>query len=86
MTHPAFPNLGIPAVAVTATNDDARWTIGAGVEWAFANNWTVKGEYMYVGTGTTVRLRLCLGGPVIPAGNYCWNHSGPMGSAQPGRV
>jgi outer membrane immunogenic protein len=79
VTHPAFPNLGIPAVAVTATNDDARWTIGAGVEWAFANNWSLKGEYMYIGTDNGSPCGFVLGGPVIPAGNYCWNHSGPDG-------
>jgi outer membrane immunogenic protein len=25
------------------------WTAGAGVEWAFVPNWSVKGEYLYVG-------------------------------------
>lgn len=27
------------------------WTVGAGVEWAFANNWSVKGEYLYYQLG-----------------------------------
>ena len=24
------------------------WTLGGGLEWAISNNWTVKGEYLYV--------------------------------------
>jgi outer membrane immunogenic protein len=27
------------------------WTAGAGVEWAFADNWTAKLEYLYVDLG-----------------------------------
>ena len=29
------------------------WTAGAGLEWAFAQRWTVRGEYMYVDLGST---------------------------------
>jgi len=53
--------------------------IGAGIEWAFANNWTLKGEYMFIGTDNSSPCGFVLGGPVIPAKNYCWNHSGPDG-------
>jgi outer membrane immunogenic protein len=28
------------------------WTAGAGVEWAFAQNWSVKAEYLYVDLGS----------------------------------
>ncbi len=27
------------------------WTAGAGVEWAFQNNWTLRGEYLYYDLG-----------------------------------
>jgi outer membrane immunogenic protein len=27
---------------------EAGWTVGAGVEWAFAANWSAKGEYLFV--------------------------------------
>ena len=30
------------------------WTAGAGVEYAFTDNWTVKGEYLYLGTPNDV--------------------------------
>jgi outer membrane immunogenic protein len=39
-------------VAAT-TNKDTRvgWVAGAGVEWAFAPNWSLKGEYQYIDLG-----------------------------------
>jgi outer membrane immunogenic protein len=30
------------------TNADFGWTVGGGVEWAFADNWTFKVEYLFV--------------------------------------
>jgi outer membrane immunogenic protein len=30
------------------TNADFGWTVGGGVEWAFAENWTFKVEYLFV--------------------------------------
>ena len=33
---------------VGATSDRAGWTVGAGLEFAFAGNWTAKAEYLYV--------------------------------------
>ena len=47
-------------------------TAGAGVEWAFADNWTAKVEYLYVnlGNGTvncvTAACLLANGGAAIP--------------------
>ena len=39
--------------SITGTNSNTAsgWLVGAGVEWAFANNWTVKFEYDYLGLG-----------------------------------
>jgi outer membrane immunogenic protein len=76
VAHPAFPNLGIPAVAVSASNNNAHWTVGGGIEWAFANNWTLKAEYMAIGLENNSPCGFVTGGPIIPAGNDCWNHSG----------
>jgi outer membrane immunogenic protein len=36
---------------VGATSDRAGWTVGAGLEFAFAPNWTAKAEYLYVNLG-----------------------------------
>ena len=39
--------------SITGTNSNTAsgWLVGAGVEWAFASNWTVKFEYDYLGLG-----------------------------------
>jgi outer membrane immunogenic protein len=39
----------------TATSNDktrAGWTMGGGVEWMFAPQWSIKGEYLYYDLGT----------------------------------
>ena len=37
------------------SSSDTRvgWTVGAGGEYAFTNNWSVKAEYLYVDLGST---------------------------------
>jgi outer membrane immunogenic protein len=44
---------GFPGVAVSGTGDEWRagWTVGAGFEYAFGANWSVKGEYLYYDLG-----------------------------------
>jgi outer membrane immunogenic protein len=37
---------------VTTTHTQAGWTAGAGIEWAFADNWTAKVEYLFVDVGS----------------------------------
>lgn len=44
------------------SNSDVRvgWTAGAGLEYAFTGNWTLRGEYLYVdlgGSGTTATFQ-----------------------------
>jgi outer membrane immunogenic protein len=36
------------AASTTTSSTNFGWTAGAGVEFAFAPNWTIKGEYLYV--------------------------------------
>jgi outer membrane immunogenic protein len=50
--------------AAAASDDSTRvgWVAGAGVEWAFAPNWSVKGEYQYIDLGRrTISAREFLG-------------------------
>ena len=37
------------SVAFNNNNTNTGWTAGGGLEWAFANNWTARVEYDYVG-------------------------------------
>lgn len=39
------------AAAGSQKNTRAGWVAGAGVEWAFAPNWSLKGEYQYIDLG-----------------------------------
>jgi outer membrane immunogenic protein len=50
-----FAALGAPSDDVggrtSGTNYHVGWTAGAGAEWMFARNWTLKAEYLYVDLG-----------------------------------
>jgi outer membrane immunogenic protein len=35
-------------VTISESQTHTGWTVGGGLEWMFAPNWTLKGEYMYV--------------------------------------
>ena len=35
----------------TSDNTHYGWTVGAGLEYAVTNNWTVKAEYLYMDLG-----------------------------------
>ena len=47
----AFANVQTVFNGATTSHGQAGWTVGAGVEWAFAENWTAKLEYLYVDLG-----------------------------------
>jgi outer membrane immunogenic protein len=38
--------------ALGASNDQYGWTVGAGLEYAFAGNWSAKIEYLYIDLGS----------------------------------
>src|SRR3984957_14789277 len=42
---------GIPLFTGADSENRVGWTVGAGVEWAFWNNWSVKAEYDYLDFG-----------------------------------
>src|SRR5262245_41868463 len=43
------------------TSRRTGWTIGAGIEFAFLDNWLVRGEYLYVDLGTLDSPVACVG-------------------------
>jgi len=66
----AFANVQTNFNGTTTTHTQAGWTAGAGIEWAFADNWTAKVEYLYVNLGN---------GSVNCATTTCQIASGPGG-------
>jgi len=58
---------GAPAIFTTnnATNTRVGYAVGAGVEYAFLNNWSVKVEYLFVDLG---RTNLAFAAPGVGAG------------------
>jgi len=44
---------GVPAAFTTDANHRDGWTVGGGLEYMFARNWSVKGEYQYYNFGNT---------------------------------
>jgi outer membrane immunogenic protein len=49
----AFGNAQTTFNGITTTHTQTGWTVGAGMEVAFADNWTGKIEYLYVDLGST---------------------------------
>ena len=45
----------IPFAGTTVASSsftDVGWTVGGGIEWAFADNWSIAGEYRYADYGS----------------------------------
>ena len=60
-------NVTIPAAGFfTDTHTLYGWTVGAGIEYAFWNNWSLKGEYLYARFENQAYLFPAT--PVVPRG------------------
>jgi outer membrane immunogenic protein len=47
-------------------NSRGGWLLGGGVEWAISNNWSIKGEYDFIGLGSrNVVVPVVVGGGVV---------------------
>jgi outer membrane immunogenic protein len=59
VTTVGVPN-GFAGVAISGSSTDwkAGWTVGAGFEYAFMNNWSVKAEYLYYDLGSSQNVVL----------------------------
>ena len=63
-----------------ATGLSQRETVGGGIEWAIYNNWSIKGEYVFIGSGhglTTCGFAAVPGGAAVAGGQFCFNHEFP---------
>lgn len=48
----------------------AGWLIGAGIEWSFRQNWSLRTEYSYVNYGNAIHLKIpSIYGLLDPNGN-----------------
>lgn len=58
-SYEAVTSIGSP-IGDSASSKDTRtgWAAGAGAEYAFADNWTLKAEYLYVDLGEETFLNL----------------------------
>jgi outer membrane immunogenic protein len=54
---------GLPLFTGADSENRVGWTVGAGVEWAFWNNWSVKAEYDYLDFGNKT---VAINGTVLP--------------------
>jgi outer membrane immunogenic protein len=64
-------------ISTFVDNTITTWTIGGGIEWAFADNWSIKGEYMFIGLDETVTscgLATLANGNVVSGGSFCFGH------------
>jgi outer membrane immunogenic protein len=65
----AFGNAKTTFNGVSTTHTQAGWTVGAGAEYAFAQNWTAKVEYLYIDLGTANANVTCVAAlPCVGAG------------------
>jgi outer membrane immunogenic protein len=56
---------GVPVYSSTASETRSGWTVGTGIEWAFAGAWSAKAEYNYMDFGRrTVDFASFQGTPV----------------------
>jgi outer membrane immunogenic protein len=58
---------GVPTAFLINGNHSNGWTVGTGVEYMVAPNWSVKGEYMYYDFGSS---RFVTPAPLAPFGNF----------------
>lgn len=66
-------------ISTSGSQTITTWTIGGGLEWAFAQNWSVKGEYMFIGLNDhdfqTSGIATTSTGAVVSGGPFVFNHS-----------
>jgi len=87
------PNIGVTAAGVpvaftTTGNEKSGWTVGAGLEYMFAPNWSAKAEYQYYNFGSATFVApppavafgsFTTSDQVLSVGvNYRINWSGPL--------
>jgi outer membrane immunogenic protein len=57
-----------------SSNSTTGWTAGAGLEWAFADNWTARVEYDYIGLGNRT-FTVAATSPVLSGDTFTVNNA-----------
>jgi len=66
-------------IATSGSKTVTTWTVGGGLEWAFAQSWSVKGEYMFIGLNDGSGFQTCgpvttPSGAILAGGPFCFDH------------
>jgi outer membrane immunogenic protein len=66
-------------ISTSGSKTVTRWTVGGGLEWAFAQSWSVKGEYMFIGLNDGSGFQTCgpvttPAGTILAGGPFCFDH------------
>jgi outer membrane immunogenic protein len=67
-------------ISTSGSHTTVTWTVGGGIEWAFAASWSVKGEYMFIGLDDHSGFQTCgpvttPSGTILAGGPFCFNHT-----------
>ena len=65
----AYPGIGLASTwgaGGSTSSTRAGWTVGGGLEWMFAQRWSVKGEYLYYDLGSVTYALGQSGSVVLP--------------------
>jgi outer membrane immunogenic protein len=66
-------------IATSDSKTITTGTLGGGIEWALGGNWSLKGEYMFIGLGdrhvsTTCGFASLASGATVGGGPFCFDH------------
>ena len=66
-------------ISTSGSKAVTTWTVGGGLEWAFAQSWSVKGEYMFIGLNDRSGFQACgpvttPSGAILAGGPFCLDH------------
>jgi len=64
-------------ISTSGSKTVTTWTVGGGLEWAFAQSWSVKGEYMFIGLNDGSGFQTCgpvttPSGAILAGGPFCF--------------
>jgi outer membrane immunogenic protein len=65
-------------IATAGNRTVTTWALGGGLEWAFAQSWSVKAEYMFIGLNNEGGFLACgpvttPAGTILGGGPFCFN-------------